>query len=334
MAQRKDISIQFIAEQCGVSTATVSRVLNNDKRVAEKTREKILAAFETYHYIVPAAPTPANPRIGIITTIETSDYYTALVVRLREWLRKAGLRAIVISTDLDENELPPSLDTLYECGVSGVFLISCPYLSLRDKMDLSVPHVWIDCNDPPEDTKNICQVQSDQFFSGVLAAQELYRKGCVRPVILSGASVTHRAMERLRGFREEYGKHQVEISDAQLIYTPNIREVLTESRQAIRYAISQGMNFDGVFAVSDWRALGAYLALTEMGLRVPEDVKLIGYDGVSVASRTLLNITSVQQNIDLIARNACDLLLHSLNAEPIAEKRVVVPTDILPGQTV
>lgn len=111
------------------------------------------------------------------------------------------------------------------------------------------------------------------------------------------------------------------------------REILSESHQMIRYLVTKGVQFDGVFAVSDWRALGTYLALTEQGIKVPEEVKIIGYDGVSIASRTVLNITSVQQNIELIAQNAADLLLKQINHEEIKEKRVIIPTHILPGQT-
>ena len=88
-----------------------------------------------------------------------------------------------------------------------------------------------------------------------------------------------------------------------------------------------------MFAIRDWRALGAYLALTEAGVRVPEDVKIIGYDGVSVASRTTLTITSVQQNVALIARHAVDLLSRLAQHDEIPQKRIIIPTDILPGQT-
>ena len=123
------------------------------------------------------------------------------------------------------------------------------------------------------------------------------------------------------------------MTDEQVIQTPQTREILTESRETVRYLVSKGNAFDSIFAISDWRALGAYLALTELGVRVPEDVKVIGYDGVSVASRTVLNITSVQQNIDLIAWNAAELLLKQINHVQISEKRIIVPTSILTGQT-
>ena len=333
MAQRKEVSIQSIADLCGVSIATVSRVLNNDRRVAQKTRRRILDAMEEHHYVAPPVQPPAVRKIGIIIHTEISDYYMALVLRLHDELKKAGFQMIMGSLGYDSGELPVILDTLYDSNVSGVILITCDCLSIRDRLDGRIPHVWIDCNDPPEVTGDICQVQSDQYVSGVLAAQELYRKGCVRPIILGGSRTSHRMLERIQGFRDEYGKHNIDIGEERIVRTPLIREILVESKQMVRYLLSKGFPFDSVFAISDWRALGAYLALTEAGLKVPEDVKVIGYDGVSIASRVVLNITSVQQNVSLIARYAVDLLLRLTRREEISEKRIIVPTDILTGQT-
>ena len=144
----------------------------------------------------------------------------------------------------------------------------------------------------------------------------------------------HRMRRRFEGFRDEFRKHGIELGEDRIIKTPRVREVLDESKQAIRYLISSGFAFDGVFAISDWRALGAYLSLTEMGIRVPEDVRIIGYDGVSVATRLILNITSIQQDTRLIASNACDLLIRQMNRQPIENRRIVVPTSILNGQTI
>ena len=333
MAQRKDISIQFIADKCGVSIATVSRVLNNDRRVASSTRERVLNAMKEYRYEIPAAPEPEIKKIGIIIDTETSDYYMALVLKLHDQMKKAGIQILIGSLDHDPNELSAVLESMYDSGVCGVILVTCPYQAVRGYLSSKIPHVWIDCNDPVELTEDICQVQSDQHYSGMLAAQELYKKGCTRPILLCGPVLSHRTRERIQGFTDEYQKRGIVVTDEQVIQTPQTREILTESRETVRYLVSKGNAFDSIFAISDWRALGAYLALTELGVRVPEDVKVIGYDGVSVASRTVLNITSVQQNIDLIAWNAAELLLKQINHVQISEKRIIVPTSILTGQT-
>ena len=333
MPAKKDVSIKMISEQCGVSIATVSRVLNGNANVSEATRKKVLKAMEQSGY-QPVLSVPDIPKAGIILDTQVNDYYNALLIKIHDALSEAGIYSISASLGYRREKLPDILRMIYDSNVCGVILITCDYLSIRSVLNQRLPHVWIDCNDPADVTGEICQVQSDQYVSGVLAAQELYRKGSLKPIILGGSIVSHRTRERIQGFFDEYQKHGIELTEECIVQTPRVREALEESKQAVRYLYSSGFAFDGVFAVSDWRALGSYLGLTEMGVRVPEDVKIIGYDGVSVATRTILNITSIQQDIVSIARNACDLLLKQMNNEPIGQKRVIVPTSVLPGQTI
>lgn len=223
--------------------------------------------------------------------------------------------------------------TVYDCNVSGVVLIACGYLDVKDILDPRLPHVWIDCNDPPEETGEICQVQSDQRASGILAAQELYRKGNRRPILLGGRKASHRMRERFESFRAEYRKHGIELGEDWIVLTPGVREALDESKQMIRYLITTDYEFDGIFAISDWRALGSYLALAELEIQVPEEVRIIGYDGVSAANRAVLNITAIQQDVGQIAQGACSLLLGQMNRQSIEKERIIVPTSILAGQT-
>lgn len=333
MAQRKDVSIQMIAGRCGVSTATVSRVLNNDPKVAEKTRQMVLSALEESGYRPSAPPSSRIKKVGVVIDTQTSDYYWALSIRLRDSLEKAGIQMLGASLGRREEALPDILRTIYDSNVCGVILISCGYLSIKNMLNPRLPHVWIDCNDPPEQTADICQVQSDQRMSGILAAQELYRKGSRKPILLGGNTISHRMRERFRSFQAEYRKHGIELGEDRIICAPGVRPAFDESKHSIRYLVSIDYEFDGIFAISDWRALGSYLALADLGIRVPEEVRIIGYDGVSVANRTVLNITSIQQDIEQIARHTCDMLLRQLDRQTVEERRIIVPTIIMNGQT-
>ena len=335
MPAKKDVSIKTVAERCGVSIATVSRVLKGEANVSEAMRARVMAAVaESGYQAALSAPVSGIQKVGVIIDTQVNDYFHALLIQLHDRLLEAGYQMINASLGYRREALPDILRTVYDSNVCGVILMTCDYLSIKSMLNQRLPHVWIDCKDPPEVTGEICQVSSEQYVSGVMAAQELYRKGSRQPILLGSSSVSHRMWRRFEGFRDEFRKHGIELNEDRIIKTPRVREVLDESKQAIRYLISSGFAFDGVFAISDWRALGAYLSLTEMGIRVPEDVKIIGYDGVSVATRLILNITSIQQDTQMIASNACDLLIRQMNRQPIEKKRIVVPTSILNGQTI
>ncbi len=334
MAKKKNVSVQTVAEACGVSTATVSRVINNDNKVSGETRLNVLNKMKELGYQLPSPSGGQVEKIGVIVDTQVNEYYQSLIIHLHDALAEKGFRMITASLGYRKDVLPDILKTIYDCNVSGVILVTCDYFSLINLLDPRIPHVWIDCNDSYEDTKDIiCQVQSDQYSSGVMAAQELYRKGSTSPIILAGSSVSHRLKERFEGLRNEYLKHGIEITEDRIIKIPRIREVLDESKQTIRYLISTGYEFDGVFAISDWRALGAYLALSELGIKVPEQVHIIGFDGISTAIQTLLNITCIRQDTNGIAQGACELLLRQIQNKPIINKRIILPVSILNGQT-
>jgi len=192
MAQRKNVSIQMIADRCGVSIATVSRVLNNDARVAEATRQKVLAALAESGYRLPVPSTAGIKKVGVVIDTQVNDYYHALVIQLHDTLSEFNLQTISASLGYRKEALPDILRTIYDSNVCGVILITCDYLSIQNILNPRLPHVWIDCTDPPEETSGICQVQSDQRVSGILAAQELYRKGSRSPILLGSDLISHR----------------------------------------------------------------------------------------------------------------------------------------------
>lgn len=331
--RKKNVTIKEIAKKCGISTATVSRVLNKEANVAEETRKKVLDAFAKYGYGAQEQSRQRVKKIGIIMRTNTPDYNSGLLRYITDYFFTRGIQVISTYIYNDYTKLPSALDTLYDAGVSGIFLIRCPYLSIRERLDIHVSHVWIDCNDSFEDAPDICCIQSDHHFSGRIAAMELIKHGCIKPILLMGADYTHRTSDRNSGFISEYGKHGITIEDDRFIYLTLSKDAFTGSREMIRYLIATEFPFDSIFAINDWRALGAYVGVQSMEKSVPQDIKIIGLDGLSPASYSILNITCIRQNIDQLAENACVRLDALMNGQTIEQKHVIVPTDFLSGQT-
>ncbi len=333
MAKRKNVSVKFIAEKCGVSTATISRVINGDNKVSESTREKVLSAFKEYNYKFPEhASTLSRKKIGVITTVSNQDYFASLLHEIINYMAKYDFGVISYSMGRGQFSLKDGLETLYDSNVSGIIIISGDYISVKDFLLPSIPHVWIDCNDAPEDTADICTVQSDQYVSGCLAARALLNQSCKHPIMIMSTRKSIRREERKRGFFDEFMRSGIKLGPDNIVEVETTKDGFTDSREAIRYLIAKGVSFDSVFAISDWRALGAYTGAISMGKRVPEDICIIGFDGVSLACKSV-NITSVQQNTRRLSQCSCDQLLHLIRGENVPERHIVIPTDILPGQT-
>lgn len=333
MSRKKGVSLRFIAEKCGVSTATVSRVLNNDSRVTEETRQAVRKVLDKYSYSAPPIKDPNVHKIGCIITNSYAEYYQALLRNVGIYFRRQNIATIAINTESTEGYLQTALETLYDCNVSGIILIGCDYLSVKDYVSKRFPHVWIDCNDPVEETPDIYTVESDQFVAGQLAAHEFLSSGCQKPIILCGSHPSHRNERRIAGFSSVYEEHGLSLSSEQIIGLPEMRPHVAEGRDIIQYLLTKGQDFDGVFAISDGRAIGAYLGLQKMGKRIPQDVKVMAFDGIAEANVSVLAINSVRQNIELLAKNAGDTLLQLIRKEPVPEKHMLIPAGLMPGQT-
>ena len=333
MSQRKKISIRFIAEQCGVSTATVSRVINNDSSVTDSTRRTVLDALEKYEYAASSVTPPKVSKIGTVIVSSHSDYYHAVLGNIGIYMRDRGIGTVAMNTEGQTGHLPFVLDTLYDANVEGLILVGCDYLSIREHLHSKIPHLWIDCNDRPEKTEHIYRVDSDHLVSGSMAAQELLRKGCKKPILLTGTQIGNREKDRIKGFEQEFAAQGLPLAEEQIVHLPELKSSVTESQEMLRYLLSKGADFDSIFAMNDACALGAYVGIRNSGLLIPDDIKLIGFEAVSDACTEVLNITSVQLNVKLITRSACEMLLDRIEKRPVLEKRIVIPTSILPGQT-
>lgn len=333
MSRRKKVSLRFIAEQCGVSTATVSRVLNNDSRVTSQTREAVRKVLDQYQYDAPPSKEPLVRKIGCIITSSYAEYYQSLLREVGICFRHRDIATIAINTESTEGYLKTALETLYDCNVSGIILIGSEYLSIRDCLSPRFPHVWIDCNDPPEETEEICTVESDQFVAGQLAALEFARRGYKKPIILCGSHPSSRNERRIRGFISGCLESGLPFSEDQIVALPEMQPHITEGRDIVRYLLTKGMDFDGIFAISDGRAIGACMGLQQMGKHVPRDIGVMAFDGIAEAGISVMGITSIRQNTELMAKNAGELLLSLIRKEPIPDRHILVPTGILPGTT-
>ena len=332
MAKKKNVNVKLVAEKCGVSTATISRVLNADPKVAEATRQKVMDALKELNYKPAEKPGNSYSKVAVITRVSHQDYYVSLVHEINKYMVSIGYEVISLSQENNLRSLPELLETAYSSNISGVILVSADYSSIKNQLMPSIPHVWIDCNDDPDSVPDICTVESDHYISGRLAAHALLNQNCNNPIIITGNNPSRRSEERKQGFFDEFNEAGLQLTNDNIIEVQTGTDGFTVAREAVRYVIAKGLEFDSIFAISDWRALGAYTGVITMGKKVPEDIRIIGFDGLSLACKTV-GITSIHQNTARLAQCSCDQLVQLIKGEEIQEKHIIIPTDLLQGQT-
>ncbi|MHA6533143.1 LacI family DNA-binding transcriptional regulator [Paenibacillus sp. BAC0078] len=303
------VSIFDVAKKSGLSVVTVSRVINGAGSVREKNRQKVLEAIKELDYRPNAAARSlASGRTGIIGLIVTTlqdSFFDAVVKELNELLALHGyFLAISVSTGIGSDE---SHYLIQEDRVDGLILLS-PMKEDNYIVELKrrgIPYVLIDNQQPGNDSYSITV---DNFKGGYAAASHLLELGHTSIAHLCGQEMFRSTRERRGGFLkalEEKGLAPFEIVHGDF-------EIANGYDTARRW-LSEGKLPTAVFAGDDNIALGVINALMEAGIRVPEEVAVIGYDDHIIASQLRPHLTTLRQPADKIGVAAADMLLKRIS---------------------
>ncbi len=310
-------TIDDIARASGVSKGTVSRVINGHANVAALTRERVQEVMSRLGY----APDPAAQHLSWRTghtlglSLASDDpllspYHVLFREAVERHTAPLGVQPVFLRGDLREvRRLPSAVLVLHAVEDD-------PRLNfLRER---HVPAVLIG-HQP-----GFCWVAPDDEGGAHLATSELLQAGHRRLAYL-GRGPSQVARDRERGFLRAAHTAGAEVTVLEADFT-----VLSGYR-AVRRAWESGVRFTGCFAQSDESAVGAVAALEDLGLRVPRDVSVVGFDGLPELPLPL-RLTTVAQDIPRLVRTALDLMQEAMSGQP--PRGEFVPVHLVPGATV
>jgi LacI family transcriptional regulator len=304
------VTIYDVALAAGVSISTVSLALNTPTRVTEATRQKILAAADELGFVPKAdAVTRARRGVGRIGIIAPFSSYPSFARRLNGvfgLLADRSLEVVVFDQESASTAASPLLATLpLTQRLDGMVIMALP---LDDKAAerlkrQRLPTVLVDVVRDDFDC-----VSTDDRAGGVLAAEHLVGRGHTRLAYLGEDQRSHAYVssseQRLAGFRAAALTHDLEISE--LLITHGV----DEAAQATHDLLNQADPPSAIFAYDDMLAVGVLRAARERGLRVPNDLAVIGFDDSDVA--VALDLTTVRQPFEESGRAGVQLLLERM----------------------
>ncbi|WP_343060537.1 LacI family DNA-binding transcriptional regulator [Paenibacillus phyllosphaerae] len=314
------MSIFDVARRSGLSVVTVSRVLNNAESVRPKNREKVLKAMKELDYQPNAAARSlARGRTGIIglalTTLHDS-VFDRIVREINALLAAQGYYlALSVTQEADEG----GGSIFQEDRVDGVILLS-PVREEKFVQELKKKQIPFVMLDNQHRNPSVSSVIVDNFKGGYEATRHLIDLGHQRIAHIRGSDLFLSSRERERGFlfaMEEAGLVPFALESGDFSVTSGY-EIATRW-------IDAGRLPSAVFASDDHIALGVMDALKNNGLRVPDDVSIVGYDDQLLASQFRPRLTTVRQPAALIGRKGVELLMEAMNGP--AKKNVTVQLD-------
>lgn len=331
---KSTISIKDIARQSGVSIATVSRVINKTGRYSKETEEKVMSIIRDNNYapnmIAKGLRVQKMMNVGIVAPDISNEFFTKLVCQIQRNLFREGYQTFLCNTDEDDEIERKQVRMMTQQNACGLLFLSSGNAAMETGL-WDLPTVFID-RLPENMHPNCGMVCSDNVQGGFLATQELIQEGCKRILIVTSRKRVSGFEERYEGYVRaltESGRGQ---EDIHACYLDRLH--YQDAYDELNRMIDAGeFDYDGIFAASDWLAIGCYRALEEHGYAVPGQVKIVGYDDISITAFNTVPISTVHQQVDILAKRATEQLIRIMQGEKPSQQVIHVPVYLLARQS-
>lgn len=283
-------TIKEVAKLAGVGTSTVSRYFNQSGYISEEAKEKIRLACEELNYtpneLARAMKLKHSKTIGVMIPTICNPFFTELVHGIEQRLLKMGYKTVLCNTngdlELEQNYLNLATSNRFD----GIILITGSYEFL--KLKTKIPMILLDRIDM-EGSPHI-SLTSNNRQGARLAAEHLIACGCKKLMYLDSGEEIIPAKERMEGFLEVVDQHQLPYA---------ILRVTELNNNYMKSLVEDGL--DGVFAWNDISAVQCLSCCAQAGIRVPEQLQLVGYDNIEMTEMVYPKLTTVAQPLNELA---------------------------------
>jgi LacI family transcriptional regulator len=325
------VTLRDVAERCGVSTATVSAVVNGASWVSATTRNRVQRAVDDMGYRpnqhARSLKTQRGYAIGVIASDLTNPFFTEVVRSLSHVLREDGRVLFLCDSDHRFELGDTNLRMLFDSHIAGLVLIgdSVREETLRRfvRRRTRVPIVAIERD---YDLDDVSCLVVDSEAGAHSATHHLIGQGYRRIAMIGGpqhgpGSSTFGRAQRYAGYVRALEEAGISV-DARLVVEGNFR--FAGGQEAMRRLLAGSTRPDAVFAANDMMALGAISVIHSAGLRLPDDIAVVGFDDIPIAALTSPGLTTVSMPKSELGRGAAVTLAQQIaRARPLALRRVL-----------
>ncbi|KRM56684.1 hypothetical protein C5L31_000145 [Secundilactobacillus malefermentans] len=313
---KKTVSIKDVARISGVSVATVSRIINNTGRFSKETQEKVNKVIKELGYgpnkLAVSLRSHMSHSVGILVPDITNEFYAAIVKKCESLLFENNFSSIICNTERSSVREKAYLQMLMEHRVDGLIIISSNISGESLVSQNLIPTIYID-REP--DNKNRLIISSAHYEGGLLATNFLLKQN-LSPFLVMTKTKSSSTLARVRAFKDTLKKAKIKNIDSRIlslnITSDNFIARNIELNQFIKNAISSP-GVPGVFGINDHVAYMVIKSANELGIKVPNQLSVIGFDGTYFSDVSSPKITTIVQNTDILAKKACDSLLNLIS---------------------
>ncbi|WP_092972907.1 substrate-binding domain-containing protein [Actinopolyspora lacussalsi] len=320
-----EVSIKDVAHRAGVSIGTVSNALNRPDRVSADTRSRVRAVIDELGYVRSESARQlrsGDSRMVALLVLDIGNpFFVAMSRGAERAAREHGLGVMMCHSAQDSEAESLYLSMFAEQRVRGVLVTPADttganLLAFRRH---GIPYVFVD---RVVDSDDACSVSVDDVAGGELAVRHLVENGHERVAYISGPSNLAQCTDRLVGARRAIEAGGLGPESLTVLETAKLD--VASGRDAGARLLGLRPRPTAVFCANDLLALGLLQAMFDAGVRVPEDVALVGYDDIEFAAAAAVPLTSVRQPAERMGSTAAELLLGETEGDPAHEHESVI----------
>ena len=323
----------MVAEKAEVSVNTASRAINNKPDINLETKKRVLQIAKELGYVRNATAVALRTRktgtIGVVIADNRNPFYAEVLSGMEEAAREKNYHIILANTQRDYQKEEEAINLLLAKRVDGLLIAPVQDRDddIKNLIDANIPFVVVG-----RDFKNIevDAIYNDEVKGGFLATEYLIKKGHKRIALIDGFLYKSPAKGRLEGYKKALNKYRISL-DESLISVGDIN--IEDGYERTKQMLEKNLDFTAIFAYNDMMAFGAMQAIKEKGLRIPEDIGLIGYDDILFSSLISPALTTIRLKKQELGVKSVKLLFSRINGNRKKTKKVMLGVELVVRET-
>ncbi len=330
------MTIKDIARESGYAVGTVSRVLNSSPGVSETARKRVLEVVEKYHFRLnhnaKLLKQQTNKDVAIIIKGSKNMLFAALLETLQKKIKESGYASVIYYITEDEHEVEQAIQVSTSRQPLGILFLGSNKENFKEAFaHVDIPCVLVTNSADDLEFENLSSVSVDDYQAAMTAIEYLITGGHRKIGILGGEMMhSNPAKVRFSGCLDAFRKHGIAFDPKRQF--SNSYFTMEGGYHAMQELLDKSDGLTAVFAMSDITAIGAIRAAQDRGLKVPEDISVIGFDGIELGQYMVPKLTTISQPGEVIAQNCLEMLLQGIGKEKTAV-RMTVPFELLVGES-
>lgn len=331
------MTIKDVARLSGYAVGTVSRALNGSPNVSPQAKEKITAVVEEYHFRLNnnAKHLKQQSASGIAVIVKGTQnmLFATIVERIQELTRAKGYACLIYYIDEDDDELEQAIQVNQDRKPLGIVFLGSNLDYFRECFpSITQPCVLVTNSAASLGFPNLSSVCTDDEGAAARAVEHLIALGHSHIAVLGGRmGASDAASARFRGCQRAFTDHGIPFDEGR--QHEMTRFAMSGGYAAMGRLLDKMPDLTAVFAMSDVQAVGAIRALHDRGLLVPEDISVMGFDGIELGDYFSPKLTTIGQDARRMADRGMEILFEHIAGEaPAVHERV--PFQLKPGESV